>query len=355
MKFNDETMEPIMPSLDENKGEKLHIPVVHDESIFHTNEQRARVWVPKGEQPLRKKGNGRAIHVSDFLTEPTGRLVWRGVPFPPTDNPEGQADLPSLADARRIIYPGKNYDKWWDLLQMMDQLRDTVDIYQMLFPNTIGVYIFDCSSAHEAFAPDALNVNNMNVKPGGKQVKMRDTIIPDNNPPPKPGQPDTRGQKQSMVYPSDHLDASLAGKAKGLVAVLKERVSVWDKLCEASGGPGKVVAICGVCKMSAVRRDALQRVQRAEQQGQDNTVSGELLDAADDGEPDIDGKNDWCCVKKVLSLQRDFAEEKPMIQTYLESRGHICLFLPKFHCELNAIEMYWGFAKYRKSYLHHGY
>src|SRR5882724_11719981 len=39
-----------------------------------------------------------------------------------------------------------------------------------------------------------------------------------------------------------------------------------------------------------------------------------------------------------------------MLQHYLEGRGHICMFLPKFHCELNAIEMLWGYAKYRKCF-----
>jgi len=40
-----------------------------------------------------------------------------------------------------------------------------------------------------------------------------------------------------------------------------------------------------------------------------------------------------------------------MIQHYIESQGHVCMFLPKFHCELNPIEMLWGFMKYRESFL----
>ncbi len=38
--------------------------------------------------------------------------------------------------------------------------------------------------------------------------------------------------------------------------------------------------------------------------------------------------------------------EKPLIQSIIEDAGHVCLFLPWFHCELNVIEMLWGYAKF---------
>ncbi|KAE9395496.1 hypothetical protein BT96DRAFT_826133 [Gymnopus androsaceus JB14] len=34
-------------------------------------------------------------------------------------------------------------------------------------------------------------------------------------------------------------------------------------------------------------------------------------------------------------------------ETLITEAGHYCIFLPKFHCELNPIEMYWGWVKYR--------
>ncbi|KAF9502651.1 hypothetical protein BS47DRAFT_1335027 [Hydnum rufescens UP504] len=36
-----------------------------------------------------------------------------------------------------------------------------------------------------------------------------------------------------------------------------------------------------------------------------------------------------------------------MVEELISRAGHHCLFLPKFHCELNPIDMYWGYAKYR--------
>ncbi|EKM78048.1 hypothetical protein AGABI1DRAFT_42629, partial [Agaricus bisporus var. burnettii JB137-S8] len=53
------------------------------------------------------------------------------------------------------------------------------------------------------------------------------------------------------------------------------------------------------------------------------------------------------CMQRVLSLQEDFQNEKPLLQLIIEQAGHKCLFLPKYHCELNPIEMVWAQTKQR--------
>jgi len=40
-----------------------------------------------------------------------------------------------------------------------------------------------------------------------------------------------------------------------------------------------------------------------------------------------------------------FRAQKCHLQEVIERRGHMCIFLPKFHCELNFIERVWGAAK----------
>ena len=54
-----------------------------------------------------------------------------------------------------------------------------------------------------------------------------------------------------------------------------------------------------------------------------------------------------CCCRRVLFNQADFVSQKSQLQELIESRGHICDFYPKYHCELNFIEQYWGAAKLR--------
>ncbi|KAF8573615.1 hypothetical protein K439DRAFT_1649960 [Ramaria rubella] len=47
------------------------------------------------------------------------------------------------------------------------------------------------------------------------------------------------------------------------------------------------------------------------------------------------------------SCTLDFSSQKSQLEEYITSRGHICDFYPKYHCELNFIEQYWGAAKLR--------
>ncbi|KIJ35023.1 hypothetical protein M422DRAFT_181242 [Sphaerobolus stellatus SS14] len=50
-------------------------------------------------------------------------------------------------------------------------------------------------------------------------------------------------------------------------------------------------------------------------------------------------------MKRILDLQPDFQEQKSLIQEVIEGVGHLCIFLPKFHCEPNFIEFFWGAVK----------
>ena len=50
-------------------------------------------------------------------------------------------------------------------------------------------------------------------------------------------------------------------------------------------------------------------------------------------------------MRAELASHTDFKEEKTKIEHFLNDLGHICIFLPKFHCKLNPIERCWAQAK----------
>ncbi|KAF8337206.1 hypothetical protein F5887DRAFT_1161111 [Amanita rubescens] len=163
-------MNRIEPVLQDD--EKEIVPNFHDESAFHHHDASRSAWsrLQKDEQPLRKKGRGRLIHVSDFINPETGRLVLRD-------------DNGSITrDARKIIYPGANGDEWWDCNQLLAQMKEAIEIFEAAHPGKQALFIFDQSSAHASLPPDALKAFEMNKSDGGKQRIQRDTIIPQSNP-----------------------------------------------------------------------------------------------------------------------------------------------------------------------------
>src|SRR6266496_3455469 len=108
--YDGETMEKILPNLKDN--EKEHIFVTHDECIFYSNDGKRGVWAKNGELPLRKKGNGRSIMVSEFLTEIDGRLCLQQTNI--LQNP----NIPE--EARCYLKPGKNQEGYWTAEHLLE-------------------------------------------------------------------------------------------------------------------------------------------------------------------------------------------------------------------------------------------
>src|SRR5207248_2908848 len=166
--------EMIQINPDISSNQQLHIFITHDECLFYANDDRPIIWAPIGEPPLRKKGQGKSIMVSDFLLETDGRLKLN----------ENEISLyPEVPiEARKFLKPEKNEEEWWTAEHLLDQITNyAIPIFETKYPNAIGIFAFDNSTNHGAMAKDALNVNNMNVNPGGKQAIMKSTYFGPNN------------------------------------------------------------------------------------------------------------------------------------------------------------------------------
>jgi hypothetical protein len=126
----------------------------------------------------------------------------------------------------------------------------------------------------------------MNLGPGGKQAVMRTTSFQCN------------GETicQPMVFPMDHADPQLRGKQKGVKQALVER-NLWRN------------GLTLRCK------------------------TGEC------------NEEHTCCASAILGNQPDFLSQKSLVQEVIERHGHLCLFFPKYHCEMNFIEFFWGATK----------
>ncbi|KAJ7116133.1 hypothetical protein C8R43DRAFT_1137998 [Mycena crocata] len=148
----------------------------------------------------------------------------------------------------------------------------------------LAIDIFEAN--HRKRAADALSALKLVKNPKLLEgVRMRNGTMPN-------------GESQSFYHPDNH--PTMPGWFKGMEQIIRER-GLWPE--------GGLLAQCPGFKCEA-------------------------------------GKTDCCC-RRVLFSQPDFVNQKSALEELVESRGHICDFYPKYHCELNFIEMYWGAAKFR--------
>ena len=185
------------PSLIAESMKRL-VLIYHDESIFN-NEGQLWMWAAEDMVVLRPKLKGSGIMVSDFIDQHSGFLRL---------NEEEQAlaqsrDPEFPVEARALLEYGAEREGYWTGNKFMKNVEDAARIAEFKYPNdkyTVA-WLFDHSSCHRAFADDALNPKKMNVRPGGRQPRMRDTTW--------------AGQPQWLV--------DVNGVPKGMKQVLQER------------------------------------------------------------------------------------------------------------------------------------
>ncbi|EFP79179.2 uncharacterized protein PGTG_05500 [Puccinia graminis f. sp. tritici CRL 75-36-700-3] len=297
---------------------KETIFIFHDKSTIHAKERPSKTWLLPGTSELRSKSSGRLVLSKDELEKLK------------TNNSNNRLES---EDAATIIYPGSTGDKWWDMEQLCHQVsQKAIPIFESLHPNAQGVFVFDCSSAHGAFSPSALRVQKMNLGHGGKQARLRDTVIPSDDPliPLH-----LCGQPQTLSYNDSHPDPERAVQQKGVKAVLKER-GLWQHYtCQSqeSGKPALTLS-CKTCTTSNIWKDAISRAEQLIQQAEDcgyflsnaqsmseiaeteAAINQESEESTLDQVPNNAGS--MCCWSRILSLQSDFANKRPLLQTIIE-------------------------------------
>lgn len=198
-----------------------------------------------------------------------------------------------------MFKPGKNRDGYFDAKELIAQVDRAINIFESKTNGLAqGLFVFDNAPSHLKRAEDAISARKM-VKSASFCALFHDffhlticiqdpkrlwTHYP-NGARMRDGINPSTGEQQPFYFPDDH--PQYPGWFKGMEQIIRER-GLWPE-----GG------------LSAER------------------------------------------CRNLLFTQPDFVSQKPQLQEHIESHGHLCDFYPKYHCELNFIEQYWGAAKLR--------
>lgn len=182
-----------------------------------------------------------------------------------------------------------------------------MDILEKHFPNDDHILVFNNATTHIKRPDNAPAAHDMTKNPSktwGAVVTVKDTrgsVMRDTEGKPlktKARLADTHladGSPQSFYFPEGH---DKAGWFKGMAQILQER---------------------------GFHKEANLRSECPGFKCPPGTIS--------------------CCCRRVLYNQPDFVNVKSRLEMVCEDCSFRVIFLPKFHCEHNFIEMCWGFAK----------
>lgn len=178
-----------------------------------------------------------------------------------------------------------------------------MDILDEHFPGYTHVFGYDNATAHQKCRPNALSASSMTVNPS--PLHKPNLLFPESDAPNAPLVQMDDGifyddTKQTFYFPENH--PTYPGRFKGTRQIVTERFEY--------GTPG-------------VPNPASHNGKK---------MVGSCLKKCADGV-----KN--CCLHSVLYHQPDFVAQKSALEELCEARGYKVIFFPKFHCEVNSIEM----------------
>ena len=340
---------------------KCHQILYHcgqDEAVYRQYAMSSKEWTVDGAGKMRKKNEGKGEMVSAFQD------AWRGFGFPTSDEElekinqfrtdRGKPLMTSTPGIAFLEY-GMNKEGYWDYAKFAVQVDDILDWFDTLYPDYQMLLEVDHSSGHTKKKENGLSTENMNLEWGGKQSKLRDSLITasslGNTMEYTVVTKDNKelvykrlsaGDVQSMVFKEGDLPPFFSPDQPpfNTLATVQRKRKAGDQGSEAfdektiKGYIGEAKGIKQLLIERGLWMKGMRGSQDAKQRAKLLAEGKELIDANLDA-------------PRVLSQCADFLNEKGALQELVESRGHILILSPKCHPELAGcgIEYSWGKSK----------
>ena len=291
MLLYDDNMNPI-PFFNPD-GKPQIVLITHDETTLYANDATRLVWMLNGKRKIKPKSNGSSLMISGFMCDCHGFLHLNG------------------QKSYETFEFGKNRDGAWTNDNLIEQLEKVIEIFKQMHPDCELLFLFDNSQNHHKKAPDGLDADSMNLNPGGKQKRMRDTKTTLR----KLVFSRAEGGLVEREFP-DSIQRMVDdhNRPKGIKNVLSER-GEWKE---------GMNLICNAC---TDKKTEEQRIEMEEA----GCFGGRT--------------RKYCCARYVMKNQPDFLAQREWLREIVEDAECKIMYYPKYHCELNYIEMVWAYIK----------
>jgi transposase len=286
----------------------------HDESIFYAHDRRRRTWYHKDADAIPyKKGDGVSYMVADYFSADFGWLR----------TPDGKPG------ARRSMRPGKKRDGYFSAEDIEEQAITACKLVHERWPDYDHVFIYDNATTHRKRGEGALSARAMPKGISGTATGKNKN--PDSN----------------FLVPVNkrNPDGSRMYDAHG--TLLKEQIRMTGAYF-ADGSPQELYFPADADKHAGKFKGMELILEERRRKGDLGRLSAQELkkkNAECKSFKCIDQHSGTCFMRRMLFTQPDFAAVKSCLEDTCTEFNVTVLFLPKFHCELNPIEMVWGYAK----------